>query len=265
MTDAQSLLHEYDRQLRRRIPRHVPAATTVERVGPLVRVVGLSCGLIEPPAVLGVDGDDLDTLIAAQRDFFAERGEAVEWKLREHDLPTSLPRRLVTAGFVPQPTETVMIGTTAEHVTEVAIPRDVTIRRTTATVDMSRIADFESDVWQTDRSRLADDLTARVSAMGDDYAVFVAETGRRIVAAAWLEIESGTEFAGLWGGATAESWRGHGIYRAMVTWRAQLAHRRAIKYLQVDASVDSRPILQRLGFTAVTTTTPYVWMPNEVD
>jgi hypothetical protein len=27
----------------------------------------------------------------------------------------------------------------------------------------------------------------------------------------------------------------------------------------VDASEESRPILERLGFVAVTTTTPYVW------
>jgi hypothetical protein len=34
------------------------------------------------------------------------------------------------------------------------------------------------------------------------------------------------------------------------------------RYLQVDASDDSRPILQRLGLVAVTTTTPYVWTPE---
>jgi hypothetical protein len=34
------------------------------------------------------------------------------------------------------------------------------------------------------------------------------------------------------------------------------------KYLQVDASDDSRPILERLGFVAVTTTTPYIWQPR---
>jgi hypothetical protein len=29
----------------------------------------------------------------------------------------------------------------------------------------------------------------------------------------------------------------------------------------VDASDESRPILERLGFVAVTTTTPFVWSP----
>jgi hypothetical protein len=37
---------------------------------------------------------------------------------------------------------------------------------------------------------------------------------------------------------------------------------RGIRYLEVDASSESRPILERLGFDAVTTTTPYIWSPG---
>ncbi len=40
-----------------------------------------------------------------------------------------------------------------------------------------------------------------------------------------------------------------------------LASARGFRYLQVDASADSAPILQRLGFVAVATTTPYEWTP----
>ena len=46
--------------------------------------------------------------------------------------------------------------------------------------------------------------------------------------------------------------------------RARLAAERGCRYLEVDASDDSRPILERLGFVAVTTTTPYVWSPPAV-
>ncbi len=46
--------------------------------------------------------------------------------------------------------------------------------------------------------------------------------------------------------------------------RARLAVARGIRYLQVDASASSRPILERLGFVAVTTTTPYVWSPGAI-
>ena len=70
-----------------------------------------------------------------------------------------------------------------------------------------------------------------------------------------------TEFATLWGGGTRQEWRGRGIYRAIVAYRANLAAKRGFRYVQVDASDDSRPILERLGFVAVTTTTPFIWSP----
>jgi GNAT superfamily N-acetyltransferase len=57
------------------------------------------------------------------------------------------------------------------------------------------------------------------------------------------------------------AWRGRGIYKATVAYRANLARARGIRFVQVDASANSRPILERLGFVAVATTTPYVWSP----
>jgi hypothetical protein len=37
---------------------------------------------------------------------------------------------------------------------------------------------------------------------------------------------------------------------------------RGYRYLQVDASAESRPILERLGFVCLAQTTPYVWSPS---
>jgi hypothetical protein len=76
-----------------------------------------------------------------------------------------------------------------------------------------------------------------------------------------VRFEHGTDFATLWGGATLPGWRRRGIYRATVAYRANLAAERGFRFMTVDASADSRPILERLGFVAVTTTTPYVWSP----
>ena len=52
-----------------------------------------------------------------------------------------------------------------------------------------------------------------------------------------------------------------GIYRALVAHRARDAVKRGYRYLQVDASRQSRPVLERLGFEPLTTTTPYVYEP----
>ena len=101
-----------------------------------------------------------------------------------------------------------------------------------------------------------------MQAAPDEIVVLVAEADGRVISAAWLVFNPGTDFAGLWGGSTVRAWRGHGIYRAPVARRAQLACARGVRYLQVAASDDSKPILLKLGFHAVTTTTPYVWTPS---
>src|SRR5438477_642904 len=91
------------------------------------------------------------------------------------------------------------------------------------------------------------------------------EAGKTVVCAGWVRFPEGTEFATLWGGGTLPAWRGRGIYRALVAYRARLAAERGRRYLEVDASDASRPILERLGFVAVTTTTPFIWSPEVSD
>jgi GNAT superfamily N-acetyltransferase len=255
---AAELLAAYDDHLRPAEYAVSEPGIGAERDGPVVRVFGRHRGFISSPRDLGVDGADLDDLIARQCAFFAARGESVEWKTRGHDLPTGITERLTAAGFVPEEQETVVVGVAADLAARpVPAPAGVVIREVTTDADFRRIADMESTVWGMDMAWLATDLAARRSYCN----VLVAEAGDQVVSAAWLVAKYGTQFAGLWGGSTLAEWRGRGIYRALVGRRAQLAVERGIRYLQVDASDDSRPILQRLGFTAVTTTTPYVWTP----
>jgi hypothetical protein len=263
MTESEILLAAYDDQMRG-APPSPPAGVAHEYDGPLLRIVGQFRGLVSGPRDLGVRGAELDRLIVRQRDYFAARGEAVEWKTRGHDTPADLVDRLRAAGFVPEDQETVVIGRAAElAVRHPVLPEGVTLRRVTAEAAMRRIAAMESAVWGQDWSWLADDLTGRVAAAPDEIAVHVAEADGEVVSAAWLVFREGTEFASLWGGSTLARWRGKGIYRALVAVRAALAAERGVRYLQVDASDDSAPILRRLGFRAVTTTTPYVWTPPE--
>ena len=54
------------------------------------------------------------------------------------------------------------------------------------------------------------------------------------------------------------AWRHRGVFRSLVADRAALASARGFRYLQVDASADSRPILQSLGFVVLATTTPFM-------
>lgn len=258
--NREELLAVYDAQARTAMLNRVPQGVTCDRDGPLMRCVGLHRGFVGYRNLDGVA--DVDALIARTVAFFAGRGEAFEWKLHGHDRPADLPERLHAHGFVAEDVETVVIGETATLAHDPQLPPEVTLREVGPGPDFVRIAELNTVVWDEDMSWLAADLTRRVTGPGG-VTVLVAEAGDRLVSAAWLVRSPGTDFAGLWGGSTLPEWRGRGIYRALVARRAQLAVEQGARYLQVDASEDSRPILERLGFVAVTTTTPYVWTPPD--
>jgi hypothetical protein len=267
--DAVVLRAAYDAHLRARPPEPLPQGVTVEWDGPLLRVRGLDRdGLLTYRDLGGLRGAELDELIARQRDHFAARGERVEWKLRGHDEPADLPERLRAAGFEPGEQETVMIGPVAPLAATLPVPPEgVRLREVTARADLDRIGELMSVVWGGEGGWLADSLAREIAAGAASdqppLTVVVAETGGdELVGAAWVRYVAGTPFATLWGGSILPGWRRRGVYRALVAYRARLAEVRGFTLLQVDASDDSRPILQRLGFVPVTTTTPYVYTPK---
>ncbi len=261
--DPMTLRAAYDAQLRARVPDPVPAGATVERDGPLVRVRGLGPGgFLTYTGLDGLDDAELNELIARQVELFTRLGEPVEWKLHGHDRPADLPRRLRSAGFVPGAQETVLVGAVAALAgTLPVLPEGVRLREVTGRPDLDRIVAMEEAVWGDRRSWLADGLEKELAADPQALSIVLAEADDLVVSAGWVRYVPRTGFATLWGGSTLPQWRKRGIYRALVTYRARLASARGRTMLQVDASDDSRPILQRLGFTAVTTTTPYVFTP----
>lgn len=253
----------YDSQVRTSISMRLPADRTMDRDGPLVRVSGGFRGFVGYRDLAGVSGAELDALIERTIAHYEARDEAFEWKWHAHDEPAELVDRLLAHGFEPEALETVLVGLAQQLA---GLPTDlsrqgVEIRELTAEADFHRIGRLESEVWDADWTWLAEDLMARRAVEGDALPVFGAFAGAELVSAAWLNLSPGTEFAGLWGGSTLAAWRGRGIYRALVAVRARRAVDRGYRYLQVDASPDSEPILRRLGLIAIATTRPYVWRP----
>ena len=102
-------------------------------------------------------------------------------------------------------------------------------------------------------------LLARLAGGADDVELWVAEAQGQVVSAGRLDPVEGTDFAGIWGGSTLPDFRGRGIYRALVAARARAALARDVRLIHSDCTDMSRPILERSGLVAITTSTPYLW------
>ncbi|MGW6545948.1 GNAT family N-acetyltransferase [Streptomyces massasporeus] len=252
--DHAELLTRFDRDLRERARPDGPDAR-VERVGGVVRQVAPAPGW---NGVLwsALDEAGADAAIAGQISHYTGLGLDFEWKLYGYDRPADLGRRLREAGFAPGPEETLMIGEAAALARAAAPPEGVRIVQVTDPAGVDLVADVHEKAFGADSSWLRHQLLARLLDP-DSVVAVVAMAGDEPVSAARMELVPGTPFAGLWGGGTVPGWRGRGIYRTLVAHRAHAAATRGYRYLQVDASSQSRPILERLGFLSLTTTTPY--------
>jgi GNAT superfamily N-acetyltransferase len=257
--DHLAVLALYDRDMREGAQPDGPGAR-IERAGRLVRQVSSAQGW---NGVVWSDLDEAgaDAAIAEQIAHYSGLGREFEWKLYGHDLPVDLGARLRAAGFTPEPEETLMIGEVAGLTLDADPPAGIRFLPVTDRACVNLVADVHEKAFGTDSTRLRHQLLARLTEDPDTVVAVVALAGDEPVSAARMELVPGTRFAGLWGGGTVEAWRGRGIYRALVAHRARAAVDRGYRYLQVDASGHSRPILERLGFEPLSTTTPYVYVP----
>ncbi|WP_433211917.1 GNAT family N-acetyltransferase [Microtetraspora malaysiensis] len=250
----------FDRQMRQDA-RPDNAGALIERADGVVRQVGSGD---DWNGVVWSDLDEAgaDAAIAAQVRRFTAAGREFEWKLYAHDRPADLPARLRAAGFAPEPEEAVMVAEVTDVSTAVDLPDGIRLQPVTDAPSAELMAEVHRSAFGEDRPEIMAGFLARFAEAPETAAAVVAMAGDVPVSAARMEIYPGTDFAGLWSGGTVPEWRGRGLYRALVAFRARLAAERGCRYLQVDASDQSRPILLRLGFVPLTTTTPYVYRPR---
>jgi len=255
MTDATSYLQAYDEQLR--TDAETPSAIAVTRHGPL-RLVTFAGGrgFVTYRDLGGADAEAVRALVAAAVEHFDADAEItrVEWKTRGHDRAPGLHDALVASGFEP---ESIMIGPLTALAGLGEAPEGVTVRRVTTEADVRAMSAMVDEAFgEAVDARMADALLSRL-ARGDGMELWVAEVDGRMVCGGRLEPVPGTDFVGIWGGATLEAYRHRGIYRALTAARARSALAQGKTLVHSDSTDDSRPILERSGLVAVSTTTPY--------
>ncbi|MGV9357242.1 GNAT family N-acetyltransferase [Streptomyces misionensis] len=255
--ERDEILARYDRDLREHAAPDGPGAR-VERAGEVVRQIADAHGW---NGVLwsALDERGADEAIREQIACFTALGHDFEWKLHGHDRPQDLGARLIAAGFRAEPVETLMIGEIGRLDLDARLPDGVRLVEATDAAGADLAVAVHERAFGTDGAGLRRRLLDRLAADPGTVVAVVALAGEEPVSAARLELVPRTPFAGLWGGGTVEAWRGRGLYRALVAHRARVAAAHGSRYLQVDASPMSRPILERLGFLPLTTTTPYLY------
>jgi hypothetical protein len=237
------LLEAFDRQLRRDVAGG-------ERDGETV--IWIDDGW---HGVLWSDLDErtADVAIARAISRLRSLGGEFEWKLYGHDRPADLPRRLEAAGLVRGEEETVL---TAE-IDALDLETEVDVRVAGDREAVGALVSLHDRVFGEEHDAIGRVLERALEQQPPPKLGVVCFDSGQAISAARIEFPPSSEFATLWGGCTLPEWRGRGAYRATVALRAQLARERGYRYLVVDAMPTSRPILERLGFVALTTTTPY--------
>ena len=257
---ATAYLQAYDDQLR--TDAETPSAVAVSRLGPL-RLVTFAGGrgFITYRDLADADAGTIASWVrAALKHYASDPGIArVEWKTRGHDHAPGLHEALVAHGFEPHEPESIMIGEAALLDVEVALPDGVRLRRVEAEHDVRAMSAMQDAAFGDHLSPESADAVVRRLARADGMELWVAEADGEIVGAGRLEPVAGSEFAGIWGGAVLPAWRGRGVYRALTAVRARAARAQGKRLVHSDSTAMSRPILERSGLVAVSTTTPYEW------
>lgn len=261
MHRAADLLAAYDEELR--TDAETPSALAVTQLGPL-RLVTFpgGSGFVTYRDLGEADAGEIRNLVAASLAHFEADAtiKRIEWKARGHDHAPGLHDALLANGFSPDEQESIMIGEASALAVEVPLPSGVRLRQVSTEADVRAMCAMVGAAFgDEDSHEEADTLLRRLTLDDDDMELWVAEIDEQIICAGRLEPVPESRFAGIWGGATRPDWRRKGIYRALTAARAESALRAGKTLIHSDSNGYSRPILERAGLTAVSTTTPYRW------
>ncbi|MDX2139492.1 MAG: GNAT family N-acetyltransferase [Chloroflexota bacterium] len=202
-----------------------------------------------------------DAIIEREIEYFNRIEHGFEWKTYSHDALPDLPERLAKHGFEVGEQEAVMVLDLAALPDALAAPVTHDVRPIINPDDIAPLlSSVQSVVFgDDDEERMIKELARELRDRPQEIAFYAAYSDGIAASAAWIRYPPGSAFASLWGGATLEAYRGRGLYTALVAARAQEAKARGYRYLFIDASAMSRPIVARHGFVEMSVSVPCTW------
>lgn len=256
MADLNTVRHAFDRDQRRNVTW--PGAVRMEAEHTVRHIDEQG----ERSAISWFDlrEADVEAAINAEIAYFSQLGHTFEWKVYSHDQPPDMISRLHAHNFQVEDTEAVMvlpISSAPERLRQVVQP---SILQITEIARVQDIALIMQAVWNEDYTEFAARLGDLMRTSPEGISVYIAYADDVPVSCAWIMFPEG-EFASLWGGSTLAEFRGRGLYTELLAARLQEADARGYRYLTLDASPMSEPIVAKHGFLKIADATGCVWTP----
>jgi GNAT superfamily N-acetyltransferase len=208
-----------------------------------------------------LSAENADEVIREEIAYFAALGCDFGWKAYDHDTPADLQARLARHGLAPGDREAVVVLDLEEAPAFLWQPARHDVRRIERPAEVEDVMAVQAQVWEGEQlpSWLGEHLQRELHEGGEQLAVYVAYVEGTPASAAWVRFHPPTGLASLWGGSTVPDHRRRGLYSALLAARAQEARRRGARFLTVDASPMSQPILEKLGFRCISCANEYRW------
>ena len=254
MSELQSLLAAYDQE--QRIDIEYPG-TRKDVLPQLIRFIRPAPGMnfvlysrLKPA--------EADAAIQAQVDYFVSLGQPFTWKAYDHDTPADLRERLAAHGFACDEPSPVMFLDLQAAPPALLEPVTADVRLLVRRAQLDDVIVIEEQVWRGAfgwiKQRMGDHME-----LPGYLSVYVAYVDEKPAAAGWVYFHAESQFAGLFGGSTVSAYRKRGLYTALLAVRAQEAIRRGYRYLLIEPSDMSRPIVTSHGFQLLVTSYDYEW------
>lgn len=212
------------------------------------------------------DCHDADAARLVDEELRAVHGHArvLMWKLYAHDVAhDAVHAALIARGFDGDDYATLMVTPVAALLA--ALPANdkraasLDARQLHTAKDLDAYQNIWDEVWPDEpNARYVDDYKSRIE-QRDPGALFYAGFAENDnpVSSGSLFHHPGNPYALLCGGTTKTAWRRQHAYTSMLAVRAHASAARGVRYLAVEASAESQPILARLSFMPLSTLTFY--------
>lgn len=202
------------------------------------------------------DSSNTDEYIEKEIQYFNDAASNFEWKIYCTDSPSNLASGLLRYGFVQAETESLMVLDLAA--VSIATPHQGFVEVNDEQGIRDAIA-VQKEVWGGDFEWHYRYLLKLKAESPESISIYVVYVDGKPVASAWITFTPESPFAGIWGGSTTKEYRGQGFYTLLLEKRISEAKLRGRKYLFIEASDMSKPIVEKHGFNIVTKATGYHW------